>query len=364
MTWRVGLHVLSLAVFAIAIAGWSPQAEGDKPAEKEFKNIKVFTGVPAKEIVPAMRFISASLGVGCDHCHVTADKGAWPMEKDDKKEKDTARQMVLMTRQINENNFAGRQEVTCATCHQGRAHPLSMPPLGEGPPPVQATAAVAATLPTAESLVDKYTEAIGGPTIDKLTSLRMKGTELGRQGRTQGVETFTKAPDKSLVVLTLPRGNFSEAFDGSVAWRQALNGEVFTLRNLDLEEVKRAAPFYWNMKLKDQFKTYRRVRKDTLDGKDVFVVDAQPVEAGYRERLYFDASSGLLVRRWSGRQTILGILPYTQDFTDYREVSGVKVPFKVTLSGPDGTVAVQYTEGQGNVDIPDAKFTKPVEKGG
>lgn len=48
-----------------------------------------------------MQFISASLGVECEFCHDERDK-----DKDDKKTKKTAREMIRMVLAINQNSFS------------------------------------------------------------------------------------------------------------------------------------------------------------------------------------------------------------------------------------------------------------------
>src|ERR1700739_4513044 len=95
-----------------------------KRAEEQFKNIQVLKGVPAEQIFPTMQFITASLGVECDFCHV---QGAF--EKDDKKPKQTARKMIEMMFAVNADNFDRHREVTCYTCHRGNADPVGMPPV-------------------------------------------------------------------------------------------------------------------------------------------------------------------------------------------------------------------------------------------
>src|SRR5436305_4933305 len=67
-----------------------------KRADEQFKNIQVLKEIPADSLLPAMQFISASLGVECEFCHV---QGAF--EKDDKKPKQTARRMIEMMSAIN-----------------------------------------------------------------------------------------------------------------------------------------------------------------------------------------------------------------------------------------------------------------------
>ena len=73
-----------------------------KKAEEQFKNIQALKGIPAEQLIPAMQFITASLGVECEFCHV---QGAF--EKDDKKPKLMARKMMGMMFAINKDNFEG-----------------------------------------------------------------------------------------------------------------------------------------------------------------------------------------------------------------------------------------------------------------
>ncbi len=95
---------------------------GPKKAEEQFKNIQVLKGIPADQLFPTMQFIAASLGVQCDFCHV---QGAF--EKDDKKTKLKARQMMQMMFAINANNFDGHRAVTCNSCHNGTTKPQAIP---------------------------------------------------------------------------------------------------------------------------------------------------------------------------------------------------------------------------------------------
>src|ERR1700731_489824 len=102
---------------------------GPKKAEEQFKNIQVLKGVPAEQIFPTMQFISASLGVECEFCHVQN-----AFEKDDKKPKQTARQMIQMQLAINRDNFKGEREVTCYSCHHGSEHPAAIPIIADEEP--------------------------------------------------------------------------------------------------------------------------------------------------------------------------------------------------------------------------------------
>src|SRR6266481_913093 len=108
-----------------------------KLAEEQFKNIKVLKGVPADQIFPSMQFITASLGVECEYCHVRGDRGL-EFDKDDKRMKLAARKMMQMMFAINKDNFEGHRDVTCYSCHRGAAEPVATPVITDEDPKPEA----------------------------------------------------------------------------------------------------------------------------------------------------------------------------------------------------------------------------------
>src|SRR5215212_7037074 len=105
-----------------------------------------------------MQFMSAALGVACNHCHTN------PWDSDAKSSKLAARKMILMTRSINKESFSGNPAITCYTCHQGQPQTSPMPavePLAAQSEPDVAVASPA-KLPTTDEVIDRYTQAIGG----------------------------------------------------------------------------------------------------------------------------------------------------------------------------------------------------------
>ena len=96
------------------------------PAESVFKNIRTMKGVSAGRLVRIMNFgFGRSLGVGCRHCHVP---GGW--DKEDKPQKQIAREMMAMTETINnellpkiQNLKSEKPTVNCTTCHRGSVKP-------------------------------------------------------------------------------------------------------------------------------------------------------------------------------------------------------------------------------------------------
>jgi len=101
----------------------------EKAAPPRFKNLQVLKDVPPDQLIPAMQFISASLGVECEFCHV---RDAY--DKDDKQSKQTARRMIQMMFALDKDQFQGERAVTCYTCHRGFAKPVSIPMLDSTAP--------------------------------------------------------------------------------------------------------------------------------------------------------------------------------------------------------------------------------------
>src|SRR6185312_16566223 len=136
MKGMFGRSVLLLAVAVFMGTGTtqmraqatSIQPGAAKPAEQVYKNIQVLKGTPADQIPTAMQFISASLGVECNYCH-TPQK----FDDDSAKPKGVARNMIRMVMAINKENFDGKREVTCYSCHHGSADPIGTPLVGEDP---------------------------------------------------------------------------------------------------------------------------------------------------------------------------------------------------------------------------------------
>ena len=76
-------------------------------------------------------------------------------------------------------------------------------------------------------------------------------------------------------------------------------------------------------------------------------------------KLYFDKQTGLLVHQARFTNTVIGLTPTHIEYSDYRVVSGVKIPFKWTVTWVDGQSTTELTQAQANVAIDAAKFAKP-----
>ena len=353
--------------FAQSQSGVSQAANtGPKKAEEEFKNIQVLKGIPADQLIPGMQFISASLGVECEFCHVQGAR-----EKDDKKPKQTARKMMEMTFTINQENFDGHREVTCYSCHRGSADPVGTPPvmsenlkpsLGEAKKSEEKRGgnaeANAAGGPTGDQLLDKYLKAVGGAAvIDKVTSRVMKGT-ITFGDRDVPIDIFSKDPDKRVSFTHTPDGDSVTAFDGHEGWLGVPGRPVHEMHGPDIDAAAMDADLHFAAHLRAMFSEVEVRGRETIGDHDAYFVVGQREEKT-PVRLYFDTQSGLLLRLVRYGETPFGRMPTQIDYADYREVEGVKIPYRWTLARPSGRFTIQLTEIKQNVPVDDAKFVKP-----
>ncbi len=337
-----------------------------KKAEETFKNIQVLKGVPADQLIPAMQFITASLGVECDYCHV---QGAF--DKDEKKTKEIARKMMQMMFAINKDNFEGHREVTCYSCHRGAAKPVGIPVIAEeekaptmAEPAGAENASTAAGEPSADMIVEKYIRAVGGASaIEKVSSRVEKGTMTMAGGRQFPIDIYVKAPDKRVSFMHTPNGDSITAFDGKEGWLGAPGRPVREMSSSDVEAARQDADLSFALHIKQMFRELHAERPEKISNHQAnVVVGSNPGQAPVR--LYFDDQSGLLVRLMRYSESPLGRNPTRIDYADYRDEGGTRVPFRWTIARPSGRFTIQVEKIEQNVAVDDARFAKPAEAPG
>jgi photosynthetic reaction center cytochrome c subunit len=327
-----------------------------KTASQQFKNIQILKDVPADQIIPSMQFITASLGVDCEYCHVEH-----AFDKDDKKPKVTARKMMEMMITINNENFEGHRDVTCYTCHQGSPKPSSIPVIPaheKAREMIEASAISDSANPTPESLLDKYLAAVGGANaLKKVTSRFAKGTVTAFGDERMPVEIFAKAPDKRLSIMKMKEGQSVTAYNGKVGWL-SIPGRVHMMSAQESVGARMDADIAFAANVKSLYSKWETLPGEKIDGHDTWLV------VGHKEgepplNLYFDQKSNLLVRLVRYVDSPVGYNPTQIDYADYRAVDAVKTPYRWAVARPGNRFTVQLEQLQQNVPVDDAKFTPP-----
>ena len=342
--------VVTLALFALTFFApkSSMQTKQLETAGQKFKNIKVLNDMPADQLGKVMNIFSASLNVKCNFCHVEGD-----FAKDGKEEKETARQMIKMNLELNKNYFDNRPEISCNTCHNGKTHPQSLPNLN--PVAIEERPKQPEKKPTVDEILDRYMQALGGrENIGKISTRSIKASRVEPDGKTVEPEEILQKGGKLLVSTAYPKTVVSEAFDGTNAWKRAGVNNI-VLKTEEAEQIKRNAQFLAATDLKTVYQKLDFRFVDKIGDKEVYLLTGTLADNS-RERLYFDAQTGLLVRRIALTPTVLGNFQYQVDYSDYRDFGGVKLPTTMRVAVPNISWTRQISEVKSNLPIDDAKF--------
>jgi hypothetical protein len=356
--------VVWLASVALVVGQAQPAVQ---MSDQIFKNVQVLKGIPVDEFMGTMGLFSAALTVCCGDCHTGAGTSN-PKWEDDPPKKRTARRMIQMVAAINRDNFNGRQVVTCWTCHRGSERPMATPPLdkmyGEPtiePPDVVATATSGE--PTVDQIFDKYIEALGGAArLASLTSYTAKGTAMpyGDPDVYQA-EIYAKAPNELATFVHQQEGDMVRTFDGRQGYfiLPLTVVEEYPWTGAANEGAKLDAVLAFPAQIRQALTNWRVGFSTTVNGTDVRVVQGTG-PSGLLATFYFNKESGLLVRMVRYVNSAVGRVPTQIDFSEYRPVVGVMMPFKWSYAWVSGREEFSMTDIQPNVAVDAAKFGKPV----
>ncbi|MEQ1823690.1 MAG: photosynthetic reaction center cytochrome c subunit family protein [Fimbriimonadaceae bacterium] len=315
MSIRFALLITAVVPFAV----FSAQQDQKPPTcEQVFKNIKVMNGVPATDMIPAMEFMSASLGYQCSDCHDPKDYAA------ETRTKESARNMVLLQRDINTKYFNGKLEVTCMSCHNGKEHPSSTPiPNG-----LNLRHERFETTIKPEELFAKHVSAVG-----------KAPSKLSRIGSLTAPDDATHKPTTSPLEFIQESGN---KFSMVAAERKVASDGMQVSYGGNPMFDEPAAIFGRLGRAWRGDQAFAGLERTTISGKDkigkseVIVVRGTRPATTSTEELYFDAKSGLLLRLVNIKRSTLGAVVSSIDYSNYKSVNGCKVPMKVVLTFAGG----------------------------
>ena len=391
MKWSklIAASAVMAGIFAVLPARKAAAQGKAQLSDERFKNIKVLKGIPLDDFMGTMGVMTSSLAFDCSDCHTGAgtDTVDWAA---DTPRKVTARRMVTMVGEINKNYFRGRQVVTCYSCHHGRDKPATTNSIENvyGPPPTDQDDAFgqAEGQPPAEQILDHYLKALGGEQkVAAIKSWVAKGESVGFGGLgNEAIVTLSaKFPDQRTLKIDYAnapgRGDTTRAYDGKVGLlRTPMNvlGE-FELSGGELDGTRLDALMSFPGQIKQVLKNLRVGLPATISdlpapesqaskaqnvgiGQDKLVDVVQgDGDNGMLVTMYFDHESGLLLRTARYAKSQIGRVLTQVDTTDYRDVNGVKFPFRITFAWFNGRDAIRLNDIKTNVAIDPAVFGKP-----
>ena len=367
---------VSAAGLASAQAGQTGPEQAPLMSDAVFKNIQVLKGIPVDEFMDTMGMFAASLGFDCVSCHsgqgstaqgvvtvdIYTDRGAFgittPLIQ-------RARQMIVMMNTINKNYFAGQPRVSCFSCHHAQNRPEYIPNLalqyGEVTDDPNSMRIFPDTRTTVDQVFDKYLQALGGAQrLAGLTSFVARGTYAGFNTGQNAfpVEIFASASGGRTQVVRTLDGNAVKTYDGRSAWAaegwRPLPLLALTGGNLDAARIEAMVAFPAN--LRRAFSQWQ-VSGTLIDDRPVQILQGMN-EGQLPVNFYFDAS-GLLTRLVRWNRTAVGTIPMQIDYADYRDVAGVKMPFRIVLTWTDGQNTIVLKDIQPNIAIDASRFSRP-----
>jgi len=352
---RAGFLCLTLILSIARAAEW-PATSPDKKSGEVFKNLKVLNDTPSDLLLPSMQFITSSLGVHCDYCHVEN-----AFDKDDKRPKQTARQMMRMVEEINNTQFKNKQKVTCYSCHRGSPKPLTVPVIASAPPrlfsePISDNPPETSNQPSPAVVITKFITALGGgDAIAGLNSLEEGGT-FHSDAREFPIDLYLTKPSRSAALIHFPGADRITVFDGTSGSITLPGHPARPMTSGEVDAARMDADLQFALDLNRIFPEIKFAGTSKLGSKDAVLLSGErpgfpPVE------MYFGASSGLLLRIVHYLPSALGLNPTQTDYSDYRKIGAVKVPFQWTSATPTGRFSVQIRSARPNVAIPEKVFS-------
>lgn len=228
--------------------------------------------------------------------------------------------------------------------------------------------ASAAPLISVDELLPKMIEAYGGEANLRKhkSSLTTVDIDLENQGVQAKGTISAKAPnlaasDMTFTALGKKIGTIVGYFDGNNGGEIISFAPEETYSGKRLEDVKIGSDFYDILNWRTNYKTVTIKRMGKVGDEEVFIIEKRP-EKGTPVTDYVSTKSFLVLRRDSlvVSETAGLELPQTQLFSDYRNVDGTMIAFKMVSNNiANGDIVLRVTDVKFDVDIPDAVFKKP-----
>jgi zinc protease len=278
-------------------------------------------------------------------------------------------QFVSVTRTVREgwlslkwnvNRLAVLTAISIVLGPLARAQSATSAPSDSKATPAASVSAPTAPALTADQILENYIKAIGGrENWKKLTTRISTGTiDVPAMNLSGLVTVREKAPNRSIFTVNFNGAVFQQGFDGTIGWSDDPQNGLREQAGDELAETKRDSDFYHPLDLKQIYSKMTVTGTDKIDDRDAYVVEASSGDLG-TDKIYFDAQSGLVLRIVGQHHTMEGRATFTEDFSDFREVDGIKLPYTVHQESASSTFTIKFTEIRHNEAIEDAAFAKP-----
>ncbi|MEN0004210.1 MAG: insulinase family protein [Bacteroidota bacterium] len=185
---------------------------------------------------------------------------------------------------------------------------------------------------TAQTVIADYLTAIGG--ADKLKAVkditRVAGATV--QGMALKMEMKQKESTKMSMVMSMGGMPMStQVYDGRSA-KVVAQGQNQPVDDKALAAMKEQAVLFPELMYGEMGYELKLGGVEDVNGAKAYVINVTS-PSGEKQTQYFDMSSSLKVRVMTSQEAPTGTVTITTDLSDYKEVDGIKFPFKTTVSG-------------------------------
>jgi outer membrane lipoprotein-sorting protein len=226
---------------------------------------------------------------------------------------------------------------------------------------------------TADEVLEKSLAAMGGrAALEKVKSRQANGaivvsTPAGDINGT--VEVLNAAPNKTRMLMKADLSAFGagelvidQRFDGSIGYvLDSLQGNRDITGN-QLANMKNASFPHPFLTFKENGTTVELTGKEKAGDGEAFVLIITP-KTGSPVRQYIDATTYLPTKMMAKTEMPqVGEIEQTTEFLDYKDVDGIKIPFRLRIGSSVQSVTITFSKIEHNVKIDDAMFSKPAAR--
>jgi hypothetical protein len=222
-------------------------------------------------------------------------------------------------------------------------------------------------LPTVEEVLALRQTGSRVEALREMGTYRITGTvRIPQSGVTGTFSMYIAGEDRYRVDSDYGKfGTIRRIINGDQTWTESSWEPAKELHGKLLEQARQSHPAANFGDLSDYVDTIRILRSEELDGQEVYVLRLQRGELP-AAKVYVDSTTGDILKSVGFVVSEGGsAIPVTTRFEDYREVHGVRIPFRATSSNEaTGSAISQYETVEINLDVGDEIFTMGHRPGG
>jgi hypothetical protein len=221
----------------------------------------------------------------------------------------------------------------------------------------------AANLPPAKEILEKSITASGGrAAIEKLKNRTVTGTmEIPAQGIKGTLNLVQVAPAKAKLELDIPGlGKMEQGSDGTNVWESNPMAGSRLVEGDERDQYLRSSTMNAELFFEQNYPTIETLGVEDVAGKPAYKVRMKP-KNGPESIGFFDQASGLMVKQTTTMKSPMGEIPSVTLIEDYRDVDGVKVPFKTRQQVMGMEQVIAFESVKHNTDVAADKFEPPAD---